>query len=89
MPVNPAEQKYKSFIDVVLPLALEKNMGIIGMKVYFRRFATRLPWYNNMEPFLRFALSQPVTNVVIGCDDIAQLKQNAYFASSFAPMTVE
>jgi hypothetical protein len=24
MPVNPAEQKYKSFIDVVLPLAREK-----------------------------------------------------------------
>jgi predicted aldo/keto reductase-like oxidoreductase len=89
MPVNPAEKKYKSFIEVVLPLAREKNMGIIGMKVYLRGFASRLPWYTSMEPFLRFALSHPVTNVVIGCDDIAQLEQSAEFAHSFEPMTVE
>jgi predicted aldo/keto reductase-like oxidoreductase len=89
MPVNPAEQKYKSFIENVLPLAREKNMGIIGMKVYLRGFASRLPWYTTMEPFLRFALSQPVTNVVIGCDNIAQLEQNVEFAHSFEPMTPE
>ena len=89
MPVNPAEPKYKSFIENVLPLAREKNMGIIGMKVYLRGAASRLPWYTGMEPFLRFALSQTVTNVVIGCDDIAQLEQNADFANSFEPMTLE
>jgi len=89
MPVNPAEQQYKSFIDVVMPLARTKNMGIIGMKVYFRGFASRLPWYTSMMTFLRFALSQPVTNVVIGCDDVAQLEQNVEFANSFEPMTVE
>jgi predicted aldo/keto reductase-like oxidoreductase len=89
MPVNPAEQKYKSFIEVVLPLAREKNMGIIGMKVYFRGYASRLPWYTTMKPFLRFALSQPVTNVVIGCDDIAQLEQNVEFTHAFDPMSAE
>ena len=89
MPVNPAEEQYKSFIHVVLPLARQKNMGIIGMKVYFRGFASRLTWYTSMKPFLRYALSQPVTNVVIGCDDIAQLEQNVAFAESFEIMTVE
>jgi aryl-alcohol dehydrogenase-like predicted oxidoreductase len=89
MPVNPAEPKYESFIENVLPLARERNMGVIGMKVYLRGFASRLPWYTSMEPFLRFALSQPVTNVVIGCDDIAQLEQNMKFAASFKPMTPE
>ncbi len=89
MPVNPAEQKHNSFIEAVLPLAREKNMGIIGMKVYLRGFASRLPWYISMEPFLHYALSQPVTNVVIGCDDIEQLEQNIEFAHSFKPMTAE
>jgi len=89
MPVNPAEPNYESFIENVLPLARERNMGVIGMKVYLRGFASRLPWYTSMEPFLRFALSQPVTNVVIGCDDIAQLEQNVKFAASFKPMTPE
>jgi aryl-alcohol dehydrogenase-like predicted oxidoreductase len=87
MPVNPAEQQHKSFIENVLPLARERNMGVIGMKVYFRGFASRLPWYTGMEPFLRFALSQPVSSIVIGCDDIAQIEQNAAFASSFAPLS--
>ncbi len=89
MPVNPAEPKYKSFIELVLPLAREKNMGIIGMKVYLRGYASRLPWYTSMEPFLRFALSQPITGIVIGCDDIVQVEQNAAFAESFEPMTHE
>jgi predicted aldo/keto reductase-like oxidoreductase len=89
MPVNPAEPKYESFIENVLPLARKKNMGIIGMKVYLRGFASRLPWYTSMEPFLRFALSQPLTNVVIGCDDVVQLEQNVKFAGSFEPMTPE
>lgn len=89
LPVNPAEPAHKSFIEQVIPSAQEKQMGIIGMKVYFRGFAARIPGYQSMEPYLRFALSQPVTNIVIGCDDLEQLEQNAKFAASFSPMTAE
>jgi len=89
MPVNPAEQGGNGFLTEVLPLARTRDMGIVGMKVYFRGFASRLPWHATMEPFLRFALSQPVTNIVVGCDDIAQLEQNAAFAHAFEPMTAE
>jgi aryl-alcohol dehydrogenase-like predicted oxidoreductase len=87
LPVNPGEPSYKSFLKEVIPLALEKQMGIIGMKVYFRGLAQSLPWYTSLEPFLRFALSQPVTNVVIGCDDVEQLAENVRFAESYVPMT--
>ena len=87
LPVNPGEPAYKSFLKEVVPLALEKQMGIIGMKVYFRGLAQELPWYTSLEPFLRFALSQPVTNVVIGCDDVEQLAENVRFAESYVPMT--
>jgi aryl-alcohol dehydrogenase-like predicted oxidoreductase len=86
LPVNPGEPSYKSFLQEVVPLALDKGMGIIGMKVYFRGLAERLPGYTGMEPYLRFALSQPITNVVIGCDDLAQLEENVNFARSFRPM---
>jgi len=87
MPVNPAEPAYESFLEGVLPLAVEKGMGIIGMKVYFRGMASRLPWYAGMEPFLRFALSQPVTTVVVGCDTVEQLEENVAMARRFQPMT--
>ena len=89
MPVNPAEPAYRSFIDAVIPLARQKDMGIVGMKVYFRGFASKLPGFTGMEPFLRFALSQPITNIVIGCDDITQLEENVRFAEAFKPMTEE
>jgi len=89
LPVNPAEPVYKSFLDEVIPLAHEKGMGIVGMKVYFRGLAGRLPWFKTMEPFFRFALTQPITNVVIGCDDREQLEENVKFAITFNPMTEE
>ena len=79
-PVNPAEPAHRSFIDGVLPLALEREMGIIGMKVYLRGLAARIPGHTGMEPYLRFALSHPVSTIVIGCDDLAQLEENVRFA---------
>jgi aryl-alcohol dehydrogenase-like predicted oxidoreductase len=87
MPVNPGEQAQGGFIRDVLPIARQKQMGIIGMKVYFRGLAERLPGYRSMEPFLRYALSQAIANVVIGCDDMKQLEENAGYARSFQPMT--
>jgi len=86
LPVNPAEPFYKSFLDKVIPIAKKKQMGIVGMKVYFRGFASKIPWYKTMEPFLHFALSHPVTTVVIGCDNIEQLDENVTFAARFKPM---
>jgi predicted aldo/keto reductase-like oxidoreductase len=59
------------------------------MKVYFRGFATKLPEFTSLEPFYRYALSQPITTAVIGCDDIEQLRENVRFATSFKAMPVE
>jgi predicted aldo/keto reductase-like oxidoreductase len=89
LPVNPAEPAHRSFISDVIPLARERGMGVVGMKVYLRGFAAQLPGHTGMEPYLRFALSQPVSNIVIGCDDLRQLEENVRFARSFAPMTAE
>jgi predicted aldo/keto reductase-like oxidoreductase len=66
-----------------------KGMGIIGMKVYFRGMATQLPWYESVKPFLYYALSQPISTVVIGCDSLSQLEENVAVASGFRPMASE
>jgi aryl-alcohol dehydrogenase-like predicted oxidoreductase len=87
LPINPGEPAYDSFIEQVVPVANEKEMGIIGMKIYFRGFAKQLPWYSSMEPFFRFALSQPISTAVVGCDNIRQLEENVGFAAAFAPFT--
>jgi aryl-alcohol dehydrogenase-like predicted oxidoreductase len=87
LPVNPAEPQFRSFIEAVIPLANSKGMGIIGMKVYLRGLVRQLPKYRGMEPFLHFALSQPITTAVVGCDSIGQLRQNVGYAQSFHPMS--
>jgi aryl-alcohol dehydrogenase-like predicted oxidoreductase len=86
MPVNPAEPQYLNFIDDLMPFALQKNMGIIAMKVYIRGMASKIPGIGTLEPFYRFALSHPVTTAIIGCDTIAQLEENVRCAWSFTPM---
>ncbi|HVO67202.1 MAG TPA: aldo/keto reductase [Syntrophales bacterium] len=87
MPVNPAEPHYRSFITDLLPYALQKGMGIISMKVYFRGLVSRFPGVDSAEPFYRFALSHPVTTAIIGCDTIEQLEENVSCARSFSPLT--
>lgn len=87
IPVNAAEPQYKSFIDMIIPAAAKKDMGIVGMKVYLRGMVKKLSFTHSMEPFLRFALTQSISNVVIGCDNIQQLEENVRFAESFSPMT--
>lgn len=89
MPVNPAEPAHASFPGLLLPLAVERKMGIIGMKVYLRGLAARIPGHESMEPYLRYALSQPVSTVVVGCDDLRQLEENVRYVTDFVPMTAE
>ncbi len=87
LPVNPGEALSDGFVKTVIPAAVRKGMGIIGMKVYFRGLAARLPWYKGMEPFFRFALSQAVTLAVIGTDTVEQLEENVTLACTYTAMT--
>ncbi len=89
LPVNPAEPLYRSFVEQAIPAAAERGLGIVAMKIYFRGLAAKIPEYAGMEPFFRFALSQPVSTAVIGCDDLKQLEENVRFAESFVPMSQE
>ena len=86
LPVNPAEPHHRSFIEEVIPLAVDRGMGIVAMKVYFRGMASRIA-PGKLDLFYRYALSHPVTTAVIGCDTIGQLEENVRFASSFTPLT--
>jgi predicted aldo/keto reductase-like oxidoreductase len=89
LPVNPAEPDHMSFLEEAVPLANKKGMGVIGMKVYLRGLPGQLPFISTMRPLYDFALSQAVSTVVIGCDDVKQLEENVLFAESFSPMPQE
>lgn len=81
IPVNPAEPSYKCFLEEIVPLAGAKDTGVIGMKAYLQgRFDAP------KKLLLSYALSQPISLAVIGCDDVDQLKENAQAAVEFLPL---
>jgi predicted aldo/keto reductase-like oxidoreductase len=89
MPVNPAEPTYRSFIDTVLPEARRRGMGVIGMKVLCRGLGLRLPGYQSVEPWIRYALSHDLSTVVMGCDTPRQVEENVNAAIAAVPMTAD
>jgi predicted aldo/keto reductase-like oxidoreductase len=86
MPVNPAEPHYWSFLHEVLPKAQEKGMGILGMKTLSRGVCIKIFGAESVENFLRFAMTQPISAAVVGCETIEQLEMNVRIAQSFQPM---
>ena len=86
MPVNPAEPHYWSFLSEVLPKAREKGMGILGMKTLSRGVCIKIFGAESIENFLRFAMTQPISAAVVGCETIEQLEMDVRIAKSFQPM---
>jgi predicted aldo/keto reductase-like oxidoreductase len=100
--LNAADPHHLSFKAKLLPLAVEKEMGIIGMKIPARglilrswkapddpesRYADTVPGKLDMREAMRYVLSLPVSTVIVGCDDIAQLEENVEIARAFTPMS--
>jgi aryl-alcohol dehydrogenase-like predicted oxidoreductase len=85
MPVNIADRHYLSFVDGVLPPALERNMGVIAMKVFCAGGVFESLDVTPAEA-LRYALSFPVATAIVGVDDLRQLDENLRTARDFRPM---
>lgn len=86
IPVNPAEPAWLSFPATVLPEALSRGMGVIGMKVFCRGLGLHVPGCTAPEPWIRYALAHEVSTIVIGCDDRQQVEGNVA-AVAAEPMT--
>ncbi len=77
-----------SFEQSALPVALQKNMGILSMKVMGQGMIVGSgPGRASPAELLQFNLSQPVASVVIGCEQIARLEENVQAAMHFTPMS--
>jgi len=81
--VNAADPYHLPFQKTLLPLAVEKTMGIIGMKIPARG---RLLGAITMPEAMRYVLSLPVSTVIVGVDSIAQLEENVATARGFTPL---
>jgi aryl-alcohol dehydrogenase-like predicted oxidoreductase len=89
IPINAADKHTpKPFITEVLPLALQKNIGILAMKIpaYGRLFKPGV--LEGMHQAMGYALSQKgVHCCIIAAEDVAILEQNVRAAQAFQPLT--
>lgn len=87
MAVNAADKHYDSFIDNLMPTAVEKNMGIIGMKIPARDRIFSNGGIITMKEALEYVLTLPVSTTIIGIDNISELEENINIASEFKSLT--
>jgi predicted aldo/keto reductase-like oxidoreductase len=84
--LNAADVHRLSFIASVLPEALRRRMGIIGMKVCAQG-ALLGPGKLSMEEAMSYVLSLPgVSTVVVGCRTPAEVDDNAGIARHFVAL---
>lgn len=87
LPINPTEAHFNPFMATTLKKAHDLGMGIIGMKVPGRGYLLQNGVSFSIEPLMRYALSWPVSTIIIGCDSPEQVEENVRVARHFTPMT--
>ena len=84
LPVNPAEPRSRSFLPLARE-ALDRGLGVIGMKVLARGLVSQLD-LAPVRDYVHYALSQPVSLVVIGCDTPEHVRELAAAVQEFQPL---
>jgi aryl-alcohol dehydrogenase-like predicted oxidoreductase len=83
--LNVADKHYSSFIETVLPVAQEKNVGVIGMKVLGRGNVFDAGF--SLKEAISYVLSLPVSTVIIGCSSPKEVEENVVVAKAFEKFT--
>jgi hypothetical protein len=95
--MNLADRFTYAFEDRVLPLALEKNVGVVAMKVFGgaldmkyekpERSALEVHGYEDHRTALNYALGLPgVASAVVGMFNESELRQNLDWAKHHVPV---
>jgi predicted aldo/keto reductase-like oxidoreductase len=88
MPVNVCDFHYRSFIREVIPEAVKRQVGVIGMKSlgggsnHRGRFITAK--ICSVEEAIHYALAQQIASLVVGIDSMDVLKQDLAIGRAFA-----
>lgn len=86
MPLNCLDAAHQSFQDRVLPVLVERGIGVLGMKPLAAGAAVR-EGVATPEECLRYALSLPTSVVITGCDTVPIVEQAIRVWQSFTPMS--
>ena len=88
MPLNVFDAHFNSFENKVIPLLLEQNIGIIGMKPMAEASIIKSGAASAVE-CLRYVMSLPISVTLTGCESVKILEQAIGVARQFQPLTDE
>ncbi len=83
MPLHVADPLYLSFEKRVLPVAVERGMGIQGMKNFAN---AKLLQSFSVRECLSYVLSLPIHCTAVGCTTIGQLEDDVRIARGLRPL---
>ena len=86
MPLNVMDAHYDSFQRNVLPVAPEKNMGVIAMKSFGDNFILQSKTVTPLQA-LHYTMNLPISTLVVGCEWMVFLQQALNAVSTFRPLT--
>jgi aryl-alcohol dehydrogenase-like predicted oxidoreductase len=89
LPVSPVETDLGGFSDQVIPVARERGIGVIGMKVLGAGSFLYPESGLSAESLIRYALSQDVDLVIAGCSTPEEARLLARLGNEHAPMDEE
>jgi aryl-alcohol dehydrogenase-like predicted oxidoreductase len=85
MPLNVMDAHYQSFEKKVLPVLLEQQIGVLGMKPMGDAVILESKTATPIE-CLHYAMNLPTSVVITGCDSMERLEQALTAAGTFHPM---
>jgi len=86
MPLNVMDAHFESFGKKVLPVLLQHNIGVLGMKPMGDKIILKSNTSSAVE-CLHYAMNLPTSVVITGCDSERILQQAIGAARSFRPMS--
>ncbi|MGP0066336.1 MAG: aldo/keto reductase, partial [Isosphaeraceae bacterium] len=89
MPLNVMDVHYRSFQKQILPILLQRNIGVLAMKSLGGTGVIVSQAGVAVEDALRYVLSLPISTLVSGIDSEKVLDQNLKIVREFRPMALE
>jgi predicted aldo/keto reductase-like oxidoreductase len=86
MPLNVMDAHFESFEKKVLPVLLQNDIGVLGMKPMGDHVILESKTATPVE-CLHYAMNLPTSVVITGCDSLPILQQALQAARSFQPMS--
>jgi len=87
MPLNVMDHHDEGFEKIVLPMLVEQEIGVLGMKPMGSGIILKSGKVTPIE-CLHYAMSLPTSVVITGCDSFKILQQALTAARTFRPLTV-